>query len=102
MTSPEIKVFAFVYHFICKTCKRINVGKKLYRAADIHDLPEKLSRTPFPCQYCGTWVGTHEETPNGYFSKLRKRKSSPQRFSLIPRTFCVINCRYDFLCRGAV
>jgi hypothetical protein len=45
----------------------INVGKKLYRAADIPDLPEKLSHSPFPCRYCGQWVATHEETPHGIF-----------------------------------
>ena len=45
----------------------INVGKKLYRAADIRDVPEKLSRSPFPSQYCGQWVATHEETPHGIF-----------------------------------
>jgi hypothetical protein len=45
----------------------INVGNKLYRAADIRDLPEKLSRSPFPGQYCGQWMATHEETPHGIF-----------------------------------
>ena len=38
MTSPEIEVFAFAYHFVGKTCKRIYVDKKLCRAADIRDL----------------------------------------------------------------
>ena len=30
-------------------------------------MAEKLSCSPFPCQYCGQWVATHEEIPHGIF-----------------------------------
>ena len=67
MNSPEMKVFAFVYHFICAACKRVTVGKKLYRAADRRELPDKVGHTPFLCAYCGTWVATDVEPPYGTF-----------------------------------
>ena len=65
MRSPEMKVFVFVYHFICKTCKRVNVGKKLYQAADRLDVPDKVGDTPFLCAYCNTLVLTDVELPYG-------------------------------------
>jgi hypothetical protein len=65
MRSPGMKVFAFVYHFICATCKRVNVGKKLYQAVDRFELPDKVGHTPFLCAYCGAWVAIDVEPPYG-------------------------------------
>ena len=65
MRSREMKVFVFVYHFICKTCKRVNVGKKLYQAADRFEVADKVGHTPFLCAYCATWVVTDVEPPYG-------------------------------------
>jgi|GEM_PF-6988118 hypothetical protein len=65
MRSPGMKVFVFVYHFICRTRKRVNAVKKLYQAADRPDLPDKVGHTPLLCEYCGAWVATDVEPPFG-------------------------------------
>ncbi len=60
-----MKVFVFVYHFICRICKRVNVGKKLYQVADRLAVADKVGNTPFLCAYCNTLIVTDVEAPYG-------------------------------------
>jgi len=47
-----MNVFAVVYNFMCPACKRINIGKKLYRAADAEAASHRLSSSALFCIEC--------------------------------------------------
>jgi hypothetical protein len=48
----SLEVFTVIYNFMCPDCKRINIGKKLYRAASAEAASHRMSSSVFRCIEC--------------------------------------------------